>query len=62
MVESIQQAFLDEMKNVKWMDEETRKKALQKLGAMKKRIGYPAWMNNSKDYDEYYAGVSLCQF
>lgn len=58
MVNNIQLAFLEEIDNLEWMDEQTRRRSLKKLKAMKKRIGYPEWMNNPEEYDEYYSNVS----
>jgi putative endopeptidase len=48
MVQAIQQAFAEELPNLAWMDEETRKHALEKLATFAPHIGYPSkW----KKYD-----------
>jgi putative endopeptidase len=48
MVKAIEQAFSDELPSLTWMDEETRKHALEKLATFAPHIGYPSkW----KKYD-----------
>jgi putative endopeptidase len=48
MVKAIQQAFAEELPALTWMDEETRKHALEKLATFAPHIGYPSkW----KKYD-----------
>lgn len=47
MVENLRDAFRDRIKQLDWMSEETKVKALEKLEAFDKKIGYPKkW----KDY------------
>lgn len=48
MTENIYNVFQNELKNLHWMSQETRKAALAKLQLMKKRIGYPkTWWDYS---------------
>ncbi len=47
LVSNLEQAFADRVKRLDWMSDETKMKALEKLGAFTKKIGYPdVW----KDY------------
>ncbi|XP_065344293.1 neprilysin-like [Cloeon dipterum] len=44
MVEDIYQAFKLLIKGLGWMDEQTKRFALEKLDAIKQNIGYPNWL------------------
>lgn len=41
LVDNLESSFKDHIKNLDWMSEETKKKALAKLVAFKRKIGYP---------------------
>ncbi len=48
MVENIKLAFADRIKNLEWMTDSTKEKALEKLKTMTVKIGYPdEWMDYS---------------
>ncbi len=48
MVQNIQDAFRERIKNLDWMSDETKKEALRKLDAFTVKIGYPdKWRNYS---------------
>jgi putative endopeptidase len=47
LVNNLQQTFADRIKRVDWMSDETKQKALEKLQAFTKKIGYP---DKWKDY------------
>ncbi|MEO6812986.1 MAG: M13 family metallopeptidase [Ginsengibacter sp.] len=55
LVENIRDAYKDRIKNLSWMSDSTKEKALVKLNAMTKKVGYPdKWkdfsaMNISKE-------------
>lgn len=57
MTENIRSTFADKIKNLPWLDENTRSKAIQKLNSTKTNIGYPEWMNDSQKIDQYYDKV-----
>lgn len=57
MVEDIRSAFKDELAEVPWMDEETKKEAMEKADFMNHFIGYPNWYENITFLEEYYKGV-----
>ena len=49
MVENIKLAFADRIKNLQWMTDSTKEKALEKLEKMTVKIGYPdEWRDYSK--------------
>ena len=41
LVESIRDAYKDRIKNLAWMSDETKKKAVDKLNSITKKVGYP---------------------
>ena len=49
LVENLRFAFAERIKNLDWMSEETKLKALEKLDAINVKIGYP---NEWKDYEK----------
>lgn len=57
MIQNIQSVFSEEVKNLEWMDNETKEVTLRKLKAMKKFIGYPTWLNDTEELEAYYDGV-----
>ena len=64
LVENLRSAFGERIKNLDWMSEETKAKALEKLAAITVKIGYPdKWKDYSKlqlKEDSYYANVLRC--
>lgn len=61
MVERMREAFAKRIEHNGWMSEETRLKALEKLKAMKLKIGYPA-DGDWDDYDEVEVNERLSYF
>ncbi|WDF56361.1 M13 family metallopeptidase [Mucilaginibacter sp. KACC 22063] len=49
LVDNLQSVYADRIKNLDWMSEDTKKKALEKLNAFTKKIGYP---DKWKNYDD----------
>ena len=41
LVEAIRDAYKDRIKNLAWMSDETKKKAIDKLNSITKKVGYP---------------------
>ena len=41
-----------------WMDEGTMKKALEKVDAISYKLGYPSFILDAQQLDEYYERVS----
>jgi putative endopeptidase len=50
MIKNLQAAFQEHVKNLDWMSEETKQKAMQKLDAFAVKIGYP---DQWKDYSTF---------
>ena len=49
LVESIRDAYKDRIRNLSWMSDSTKQKALDKLGKITKKVGYPDhWKNFTK--------------
>ncbi|CAB3381600.1 Hypothetical predicted protein [Cloeon dipterum] len=44
MVNDIHQAFIQLIKGLDWMDEQTKRFALKKINALKQNVGYPHWL------------------
>ena len=42
-----------------WLNEKTKKMELEKILAMKIKIGYPEWYDDSTALKNHYRGVSL---
>lgn len=59
MVADIRSEFYDILKKVDWMDEETRKNALDKARSMSTHIAYPDELLDDKKLEEFYADVSI---
>ena len=56
LVENLRTALGEHIKSLSWMSEPTKEKALEKLAALKVKIGYP---DKWKDYEELHIDPSL---
>lgn len=59
MVTDIQTEFIDILKKVEWMDEVTRKNALDKAASMTSHIAYPDELLDDRKLEEFYSTVGL---
>ncbi|KAL5020572.1 hypothetical protein ScPMuIL_003464 [Solemya velum] len=59
MVEHLRQAFIENLPDVKWMDDETRELSMEKAKAISKMIGYPDWILIPNELDKYYEEFHL---
>lgn len=59
MVADIRSEFKEIVKEVDWMDEKTRKSALEKADAMTTHIAYPDELLDDKKLEEFYSNVSI---
>lgn len=59
IVDGIRNEFESILQTVDWMDEETRKAALEKLQKMATYIGYPDEIKNVTLLEEYYDGLEI---
>lgn len=59
IVDGIRDEFEKILHTVEWMDEKTRKSALEKLNKMATYIGYPDEIKNNTLLEEYYDGLEI---
>lgn len=59
MVNNIRYQFENILKEVNWMDNETRKSALNKLHSMSTHIGYPDEIMDNAKIEEYYKDLEI---
>ncbi|XP_035210704.1 neprilysin-2-like isoform X2 [Stegodyphus dumicola] len=59
MVKYIQQEFLNILKNIDWMEKETKKQAIEKALAMKSCIGYPNELLKNSYISIFYENLTL---
>uniref|UniRef100_A0A0N5A3H9 Neprilysin n=1 Tax=Parastrongyloides trichosuri TaxID=131310 RepID=A0A0N5A3H9_PARTI len=59
MIKDLRQAFDEILQSNSWMDESTKKYALEKLKEMMPLIGYPDFIKNTTSLDKYYTGLVL---
>ncbi|KAM4651637.1 endothelin-converting enzyme 1 isoform 2-T2 [Discoglossus pictus] len=59
MIKEIRAAFEQNLNNLKWMDEETRKAAKEKAEAIYDMIGYPNFIMDSKELDKVYSDYEV---
>ena len=50
MVKLLHESFQQVLKDSKWMDEETAKRAMKKLDNMSMHVGFPAWYTNDTQF------------
>jgi membrane metallo-endopeptidase-like protein 1 len=58
MLDNIRLAFNTLVKNTTWMDYKTQLKTSEKSESMKSLIGFPEWILNKTELENYYKGVS----
>lgn len=59
MVNGIRYQFENILKDVAWMDDETRKSAINKLHSMSTHIGYPDEIMDNSKIEEYYQDLEI---
>ncbi|XP_017884979.1 endothelin-converting enzyme homolog isoform X2 [Ceratina calcarata] len=59
MIEQVRKAFTKNLKNLDWMDAETRRAAEEKANAITDMIGFPNFILNPKELDERYKDLSM---
>ena len=42
------------LRDNEWLDEMTRRKAIEKLNAISENVAYPEWMLNNDELDAFY--------
>ncbi|KAJ8866697.1 hypothetical protein PR048_032558 [Dryococelus australis] len=58
MVEHIRNAFTDHVWELPWMDDKTKRTAVEKAHAMRTFIGYPDWLIITAELEQYYRQAS----
>ncbi|XP_063986007.1 endothelin-converting enzyme homolog [Diachasmimorpha longicaudata] len=61
MINEIRAAFVKNLRNLDWMDEETRRAAEEKANAITDMIGFPNFILNSNELDERYKDLQIRQ-
>ncbi|XP_020709733.2 neprilysin-1 isoform X2 [Athalia rosae] len=59
MLEDIREAFAALVMRADWMDRETKMSTLEKGKKMTSAIGYPRWLFEKGELDEYYEGINM---
>ncbi|KAJ8939317.1 hypothetical protein NQ314_011175 [Rhamnusium bicolor] len=59
MINNVRNAFIKNFKNLKWMDEDTRKVAIAKADAISDMIGYPEFIKDEKQLDERFENLLI---
>jgi len=62
MTEEIMQSFRELLTKTEWIDTETKGLAIQKLDAMKLRIGYPDFILDPQLLNQRYEDVRNCMY
>ena len=58
VVANLQAAFFDQLNEMKWLDESTRTKAIEKLNNITKNVGFPAWIKDDTELDNFFPLVT----
>ncbi|XP_072173719.1 endothelin-converting enzyme 1-like [Diadema setosum] len=59
LIQYIRNAFLENIPDVMWMDNETKAAAAEKAKAIKPKIGFPVWIEDREQLDDYYATANI---
>lgn len=59
MVDNIRNAFIGILNKITWMDEKTRKAAIDKANELSVHIGYPDELINTTVLEEYYSNLDM---
>lgn len=61
MIDQIRKAFTKNLKNLDWMDPETRRAAEEKANAITDMVGFPNFILNPYELDERYKDLAIKQ-
>lgn len=59
MINDVREAFKRNLKNLKWMDDETREAAMVKADAISDMIGFPDFILNPSQLDRKYEKLEV---
>lgn len=57
MIANLKRAFKSLVNETPWMDSATKSIAIEKVDAMIDFVGYPSWIRNITELEDYYHGV-----
>ncbi len=57
MIANLKRAFKSLVNETSWMDSATKSIAIEKVDAMIDFVGYPQWIKNITELEDYYQGV-----
>lgn len=61
LIEEIRSSFIDMLNNATWMDEDTKREAVDKAKSTIAHIGFPKELTNRTKIEEYYKSLALNQ-
>ncbi|CAH0386035.1 unnamed protein product [Bemisia tabaci] len=61
MINNIRWAFEKLIERLDWMDKPTKSATLEKVEAMRSFIGYPEWLAEPRQLEEYYSGLGVAE-
>ncbi|KAH3827034.1 hypothetical protein DPMN_128962 [Dreissena polymorpha] len=59
MIHEIREAFYERLNDLDWMDEETKARAKEKAKYIKENIGYPDFILDDEELNEYYKDLEI---
>ncbi|CAH1165627.1 unnamed protein product [Phyllotreta striolata] len=59
IINNVRNAFKNNFENLKWMDEETRKVAIDKADSISDMIGYPDFVKDTNQLDERFQNLTI---
>lgn len=62
LVDDLEEALRDMIKESDWIDEAAKKKALKKIDNMITLLGFPDFANDPQLLDEYYENMRICKW
>lgn len=57
MIDDIQSSFIDAVEKTSWIDTKTKSAIKEKVLFIKRRIGFPEWILDPTEVDDYYEQV-----
>ena len=58
IMRDIRQTFKDNLPLISWMDNDTKRKALEKAEGVTQKVAYPSFIMDPAELDTYYENVS----
>lgn len=59
MIDDIQESFIAAVDRTTWIDKRTKAAIKDKVSHIKRRIGFPEWILDNEEVDEYYDTVII---